>query len=146
MYVRICSGVMPFCSSSRTSWRRSTARSACESAIVWFWQTRQRSSCVMASMRDSSAGSEAVGRAVGAWNAAVAPVEAASDAATAADGADAGASAAIAGRAAPTASSPAIRRRRTSAIELPQQRKHLVAQHLGRQRADLLEADDALLV
>src|SRR6516225_1106753 len=136
MYWRIWSGVRPFCSSSRTSWRRSTARSACESAIVWFWQTRQRSSPVMASMRASSAGSAAVRWAAGASNFTVAGADAA-DAA--------GASAAMAGRPMASASSAAIRRR-ASAIELPQQRQHIVAQHLGRQRADLLVADHALLV
>src|SRR5262245_8951439 len=39
------------------------ARSACESASVWFWQTRQRSSEARRCMRASTAGSAAAGAA-----------------------------------------------------------------------------------
>src|SRR5262245_43654885 len=41
---RTSSSVAPLLSCSRMTLRRSTASSALESAMVWFWQTRQRSS------------------------------------------------------------------------------------------------------
>src|SRR5258708_6274947 len=47
-------------SCSRMLLRRSTARSALESARVWFWQTRQRSSEEMSITRFSRTGSGAV--------------------------------------------------------------------------------------
>src|SRR6267142_2008044 len=59
MYFKTCWSLSPLRSITRTSSRRSTARSACESAIVWFWHTRQRSSVAMRIMRASSAGSAA---------------------------------------------------------------------------------------
>src|SRR5258706_8145680 len=59
----ICFSLWPWRSSVRTCSRRSTARSAFESASVWFWQTRQRSSAAIASMRFSSTGSAAAGAA-----------------------------------------------------------------------------------
>src|SRR5688572_7031286 len=49
----------PFCSCSRIWLRRSTASGALESASVWFWHTRQRSSCARAATRLSSAVSSA---------------------------------------------------------------------------------------
>src|SRR5690606_1357857 len=48
---------------SRICPRKSTARPACESAMVSFWQTRQRSSCAISITRDSRAGPAANGRA-----------------------------------------------------------------------------------
>src|SRR3954471_6440539 len=59
----ICASLCPWRSFSRTCSRRSTASSALESAIVWFWQTRQRSSEASAMTRASSAGSAAAGAA-----------------------------------------------------------------------------------
>src|SRR5712664_4228657 len=49
----------PRCICSRMLLRRSTARSACESASVWFWHTRQRSSEASAMTRFSRSGSSA---------------------------------------------------------------------------------------
>src|ERR1700741_3247316 len=43
--------LLPLFSCSRICRRRSTARSALESAIVWFWHTRQRSSAESAATR-----------------------------------------------------------------------------------------------
>src|SRR5512138_637446 len=63
MYCTTCSSLAPRCSCSRISRRRSSARPACESAMVWFWHTRQRSSAATRSMRASSAGSAAAGSA-----------------------------------------------------------------------------------
>src|SRR4051812_12591887 len=63
MKSRICASLCPWRIFSRTCSRRSTARSALESAIVWFWQTRQRSSDASAMTRASSAGSDAAGAA-----------------------------------------------------------------------------------
>src|SRR3989338_4361117 len=53
----------PASSFSRTWFRRSFARSASDSAIVWFWHTRQRSSAEIAITRSSSSGSAAAGAA-----------------------------------------------------------------------------------
>src|SRR3982074_1961511 len=47
----------PRCICSRMLLRRSTARSACESARVWFWHTRQRSSEARDMTRFSRTGS-----------------------------------------------------------------------------------------
>src|SRR5882672_4541547 len=63
MYCTTCSSLAPRASCSRMSRRRSSASPACESAIVWFWHTRQRNSAAMLSMRASSAGSAAAGAA-----------------------------------------------------------------------------------
>src|SRR6185503_969958 len=49
--------LLPLFSCSRTWLRRSTASGALESASVWFWQTRQRSSLESWCTRFSSAGS-----------------------------------------------------------------------------------------
>jgi hypothetical protein len=48
---------------SRTWLRKSTASPALESAIVWFWQTRQRSSAESFITRASSTGSGLAGKA-----------------------------------------------------------------------------------
>src|SRR5664279_1819381 len=94
--------------------------------MVWFWQTRQRSSEVMRVIRASSAGSAASGTA---------------SLATQVD--------------ASRASVAAASRRRTVGwpkmsgigfLEALEQRLDLGRQHLGRQRADVLHADDAVLV
>src|SRR6188508_2150733 len=114
----ISASLLPWRSMARVSRRRSTARPAFESAIVWFWQTRQRSSAVMRVMRASSAGSAASG------SASFAPASAAESA----------------------SSSATIALQSESGIELLQQRLDLVRQHVGRQRADVLQADDAVLV
>lgn len=55
---------------SRTWLRRSTASSALESAMVWFWHTRQRNSAEMRSIFASSSGSAAVSGASAACAAA----------------------------------------------------------------------------
>src|SRR5687767_8194767 len=57
-----CSLAPPL-SCSRTWLRRSTASGACESASVWFWHTRQRSSFDSCMTRFSKAGSSA-GKAI----------------------------------------------------------------------------------
>src|ERR1051325_7882244 len=49
--------LLPALSCSRIWLRRSWASAALESAIVWFWHTRQRSSCASAVTRRSRAGS-----------------------------------------------------------------------------------------
>src|SRR5437588_4642883 len=48
---------LPAASCSRIWLRRSTASGAFDSAIVWFWHTRQRISCARLATRRSSAGS-----------------------------------------------------------------------------------------
>src|SRR2546423_8113929 len=48
---------LPAASCSRIWLRRSTASGAFESASVWFWHTRQRSSCARSVTRRSSAAS-----------------------------------------------------------------------------------------
>src|SRR6266852_2590312 len=48
---------LPAASCSRIWLRRSTASGALDSASVWFWHTRQRSSCARFVTRRSSAGS-----------------------------------------------------------------------------------------
>src|SRR3954468_17209661 len=58
-----CRSLAPALSWSRICRRRSSARSALESASVWFWHTRQRSSSASAITRFSSAGSSAAGAA-----------------------------------------------------------------------------------
>src|SRR5262245_32546409 len=63
MKATIWSLLCPWRIFSRIWSRRSTARSAWESAIVSFWQTRQRSSDASAVTRASSAGSAAAGAA-----------------------------------------------------------------------------------
>src|SRR3954467_14984890 len=83
---------------------RSTASGAFDSAIVWFWHTRQRSSWARAAARLSMSC---------AW--------------------------AIPGRRRSSNRTLATR-------ELLHERHDLVLHHVGGQRADLLEADDALLV
>src|SRR6185436_7493013 len=113
----ISASLLPWRSISRVSRRRSTARPAFESAIVWFWHTRQRSSAVMRVMRASSAGSAASGAASLATTCAA---QSASSSAT-------------------------IALDNVSGIELLQQRLDLGRDHVGRQRADVLQADDAVL-
>src|SRR6185295_9220122 len=49
--------LLPEASWARIWLRRSTASGAFESARVWFWHTRQRSSCARPATRLSSAGS-----------------------------------------------------------------------------------------
>src|SRR3954468_22744375 len=104
MYSMTSASLLPWPSSSRVSRRRSTASDALESAMVWFWHTRQRNSEVMRTMRASSAGSAASGAASG-------PPPPCSDSASHA--------------AATTNAARADLR-----IELLQQRLDLVAQHL----------------
>src|SRR5476649_1075757 len=59
----ICSSLMPACSFSRIWFFKSIASSARESAMVWFWHTRQRNSSASAMTRFSSAGSGTAGGA-----------------------------------------------------------------------------------
>src|SRR3979411_2631681 len=54
---------LPAASCSRIWLRRSMASGAFESASVWFWQTRQRSSCERLVTRRSSAGARAIAHA-----------------------------------------------------------------------------------
>src|SRR5690349_5136417 len=53
----------PSRSNSRIRFFRSIASPACESASVWFWHTRQRSSSASAMTRFSSSGSSDTGEA-----------------------------------------------------------------------------------
>src|SRR4051794_39177145 len=100
--------LLPAWNCSRIVLRRSTASGACESARVWFWQTRQRSSDDRSMTRFSrflfSSPKITVGR----------------------------------------------RRRRIKTnlftLQLPHERHDLLLQHFRRHGADLLEADDSLLV
>src|SRR6185369_13442834 len=117
MYCTTCASLAPRCSCSRISRRKSSARPACESAIVWFWHTRQRSSAATRSMRASSAGSAAAGSA----------------------------SLACSGAASSTAISDRADNSALT-IELFEQRHDLRVDHALRQRTDVLEADHALLV
>src|SRR4029077_17667845 len=55
--------LLPSRSSSRMRFLRSIASAACESASVWFWHTRQRSSSESAMTRFSSPGSSDAGEA-----------------------------------------------------------------------------------
>src|SRR5687767_6444271 len=57
MNSRTSRSLAPLASCSRIWLRRSTASGALESASVWFWQTRQRSSSARAATRFSSKGS-----------------------------------------------------------------------------------------
>src|SRR5688500_7820440 len=59
MKSRTSCSLLPAASWLRISLRRSTASGALESASVWFWHTRQRSSCARLLTRDSSGGSSA---------------------------------------------------------------------------------------
>src|SRR5438046_6310805 len=54
---------LPAASCSRIWLRRSTASGALESASVWFWHTRQRSSCARSVTRRSSCASWAAAQA-----------------------------------------------------------------------------------
>src|SRR5512139_493238 len=116
----ISRSVLPWTIMSRTWLRRSCARSACESAMVWFWQTRQRSSEATRITRASSTGSSEAGTASFA--------------------------AAASGSTRHSASSMRRRIPAASDIQLFQKRHDLLLDHLGRQRPDLLVADGALLV
>src|SRR5579859_4936358 len=58
-----CRSLLPALSCSRICRRRSSARSALESASVWFWHTRQRSSSASAITRFSRTGSSDIGGA-----------------------------------------------------------------------------------
>src|SRR5471032_60933 len=63
MYCVICSSLIPAFSFSRIWFFKSIASSARESAMVWFWHTRQRNSSASAITRFSSAGSGTAGGA-----------------------------------------------------------------------------------
>src|SRR4051812_2035798 len=118
MKSRICASLCPWRSFSRISSRRSLARPALESAIVWFWQTRQRSSAESAMTRASSAGSAAAG---------------------AASFAPAWASQASATRATRATSALAT-------LQLLDERQQRLLDDLRRERADALVADHSALV
>src|SRR3990167_7760473 len=77
MKAMICWSESPRRSISRTWFFRSIARPALESAMVWFWQTRHRSSAVIRTIRASSSGSAAALAAhhEGFWHAINAPVD-----------------------------------------------------------------------
>src|SRR5882672_2843523 len=59
----ICESLLPCRICSRTWFLRSSASGAFESAMVWFWHTRQRSSAESVRTLCSSAGSAAAGAA-----------------------------------------------------------------------------------
>src|SRR4051812_15604727 len=90
---------------SRIWLRRSTASGAFESAMVWFWHTRQRSSCARLVTRRSR------------------PASCAS--------------------AQPSHKKTA---RLAARIELPHERLHFVAHHVGAERPDVLVANHALAI
>src|SRR4051812_5652852 len=100
----------PRLSCSRMGLRRSTASSALESASVWFWHTRQRSSVASAATRFS--------RTALSWFSAI------------------------------TAKASATKQKTKNLLTLERldERQDLLRQHLRGHRADLLKADDALLV
>src|SRR5947199_7582225 len=123
MYWMISRSLLPSRSMLRTSLRRSSARPAFESASVWFWHTRQRSSTVMRCMRASISGSAAAGAASLAW----AAMQSSSAHAHTVHGR---------GSAGPTRSS----------IELFHEGLDARLDDLGRQRPDVLHADHAALV
>src|SRR3972149_7235044 len=118
----IWSLLMPCAIFSRIWFFRSMASGACESAIVWFWHTRQRKSCASAVTRLSSADS------VGSASAACAP-----SAYTAEHTAE---------HRAMTTTASSLR----IAVQLAHQGEDLVAEDLGGDHADALVADDAVLV
>src|SRR3954471_3230318 len=93
---------------SRMVLRKSTASSAFESASVWFWHTRQRSSSATSRTLFSRIGSSAAYRVENASN--------------------------------------SEKKTALLTLQLRDERQHLALQDLGRDRADLLEADDAALV
>src|SRR5664279_5053778 len=136
MYSITSRSVLPCTSSSRVCRRRSSASGACESAMVWFWQTRQRSSEVTRTMRASSAGSSASGTA----SRAATPCAAAASPAATTQPRNARARNER-GRDPAAAIEPTGLR-----IELLEQRLDLVGEDLGRERADVLHADDAVAV
>ena len=70
-----CSFVSPAFRRSRTSTRRSCARSASESSIDWLRHTRQRNSWPMSRARASSAGSASISSGRTAWAGAAATIE-----------------------------------------------------------------------
>src|SRR4051794_9023013 len=109
MKSRTSRSLAPRASCSRMVLRRSTASSALESASVWFWHTRQRSSEARSITRFSRSG-------FCPW------------------------------AMAEKASAAKQETRSLFTLELPDQRHHALRQHIWRDRADLLEADDALLV
>src|SRR3990172_441081 len=118
----IWSLLMPCAIFSRIWFFRSIASGACESAMVWFWHTRQRRSCESALTRLSSADS------VGSASAACAPSEYTAEH--------------MAEHKAMTTTASSLR----IAVQLAHQGEDLVAQNFGRDHADALVADDAVLV
>src|SRR5471032_1490935 len=116
MYCVICSSLIPAFSFSRIWFFKSIASSARESAMVWFWHTRQRNSSASAITRFSSAGS---GTAGGASLASTVPA-----------------------RMSPNSSASILR----IAVEFPHQRQDLVAHDLRGDGTDALVADHAGLV
>src|SRR5688572_25744434 len=123
MYCTTCSSLAPRCNCSRISRRRSSDRPAGESAMVWFWHTRQRSSAAIFSMRASSAGSAAAGAASFAC---AKPIPSTAHSAS--------------------LTTNVITSVGHSAIQFLQQRHDARLQYLGRHRPHVLEADHAGLV
>src|SRR5262245_16413482 len=100
--------VLPSLSSSRMRLFRSTASAACESARVWFWHTRQRSSSASAMTRFSRIGlsCEKPGAEM----------------------------------------NRAMKKKTLCTLQLLHERQDAIAHDLGRESADALVADHALLV
>src|ERR1035437_6480141 len=112
----ICFSLMPAFSFSRIWFFKSIASSACESAMDWFWHTRQRNSSASAMARFSSTGS---GTAGGASLASTDPA-----------------------RMSPNSSASSLR----IAVQLLHQRQDLVTHDLWGDGTDALVADHAGLV
>src|SRR5512134_3262584 len=122
MNSRTSPSLAPLASCSRIWLRRSTASGAFDSASDWFWQTRHRSSCARPATRFSSAWFSAAGGADGAGCCAQA------------SGASTASARAATRRVAPLAPTR----------ELLEQRLDLLRLHFRGERADVLEADDAI--
>src|SRR5262245_9683172 len=105
--------VLPSRSSSRMRFFRSTASAACESARVWFWHTRQRSSSASVMTRFSSKGSSTTGEAEMARE---------------------------------LARMRQTRKAKLRTLQLLHERQDAIAHDIGREDADALVADHALLV
>src|SRR6266508_274627 len=112
----ICESLAPCRIFSLTWFLKSSASGALESAMVWFWQARQRIPAASVMTLCSSAGSAAAGAASFAY------------------AHDVG------------ASSARSRAKGLATAELLHQGQHLVLDDLRRERADSLVADDAALV
>src|SRR5215813_11542555 len=164
----ISASLLPSRICSRICRRRSTASSAFDSAIDWFWQTRQRNCSERCMARFSRTGSWSVGTASALHTAIGSSASKITITALALPGSARTAWRTwetipekrfiIAARASsrryasdsplnPPGFISGIRRcRRRIPLQLPDERQYLALQGLGRDRADLLVADDPLPV